>query len=212
MSKRFVIILAALVVVFGGLLVFNKKKANAPTDGAKSSSAKLTEHKVEGSSGVVLTEYGDFQCPACGMYHPVIQQLKEKYKGKVTFQFRHFPLTEIHKNALVSARAAEAAGLQGKFFEMHDKLYEGQQAWKDETNPTPTFEQYAKAIGLDVAKFRTDMKSEQTNNAVQADRADAKKKKYASTPTFVLNGKKIDAPESLDAFTKVLDDALKAKN
>ena len=210
MSKRFLIILAAIVVVFGGLLIFNKKEeSNSPSGGGKT--AALSEHKEEGTSGVVLIEYGDFQCPACGQYYPVVKQLKEQYKGKVTFQFRHLPLTEIHQNALISSRAAEAAGLQGKFFEMHDKLYEGQQTWSSSTNPTPIFEGYAQALGLDMNKFREDMRSEQVNDTIQADRAEAKKQNYQSTPTFVLDGKKIENPESMQEFTKVLDDAIAAK-
>jgi protein-disulfide isomerase len=212
MSRRFLIILAALVVVFGGLLVFNKRKANAPADGdTNTAAAQLTEHKIEGSTGVTLIEYGDFECPACGLYYPTVQQLKEKYKGKVTFQFRHFPLTEIHQNALISARAAEAAGLQGKFFEMHDRLYEGQQAWKSETNPTSIFEQYAQSLGLDINKFREDMRSERVNDIVQADRAEARKQKYSSTPTFILDGKKLEPEPSVDYFSKLLDEAIKAK-
>lgn len=209
MSKRFLLILAAIVVVFGGLLVFNKRDADAPSESGKE--ATLTEHKIEGSSGVTLIEYGDFQCPACGQFHPLLKQLKEEYKGKVTFQFRHYPLTEIHQNALISSRAAEAAGMQDKFFEMHDQLYENQQSWSTSTNPTPIFEGYAERLGLDMDKFRTDMRSEQTNSAVQADRNYAKAQGYQSTPTFVINDQKIENPQSLEEFKKALDDALASK-
>ena len=210
MSKRFLLILAGIVVLFGGLLFMSKREADAPSKNGDT--ATLSEHKSEeGSSGVTLIEYGDFQCPACGQYYPVIKQLKEQYKGRVTFQFRHFPLAEIHQNGLISSRAAEAAAMQGKFWEMHDKLYEGQQAWSTSTNPSPIFEQYAESIGLDVNKFREDAKGEQTNDIVRSDRAEAKKQGYQSTPTFVLNGQKIDNPTSLEAFTKILDDAIAAK-
>jgi len=211
MSKRFLFILAAIVIVFGGLLVFNKRETNTPTENGGKETAELTQHKLEGSSGVVLIEYGDFQCPSCGQYHPLLKELKQKYKGKVTFQFRHYPLVEIHQNALVSARAAEAAAMQGKFWEMHDMLFENQTSWSDSTNPTPIFEGYAEKLGLDMDKFRTDIKSEQTNDIVQADRAEARRLGYQSTPTFELNGQKIDNPASLDAFTKLLDDAIKQK-
>lgn len=210
MSKRFLLILAAIVVIFGGLLVINKRDADAPTDGA--STAELSQHKTaEGSTGVTLIEYGDFQCSACAQYHPILQQLKEQYKGQVTFQFRHFPLTEIHQNALISSRAAEAASMQDKFWEMHDMLFENQKAWESSTNPTPIFEQYAETIGLDMEKFREDIKSPQTNDVIQADRAEAKKQNYQSTPTFILDGQKIDNPQSLEEFVKLIDDAIAAK-
>ncbi|HTE22624.1 MAG TPA: thioredoxin domain-containing protein [Candidatus Limnocylindria bacterium] len=210
MNKRFLLILVGIVVIFGGLLVFNKREADAPTENG-GGTAQLSEHKEEGSTGVILTEYGDFECPACGQFYPLIKQLKQQYKGRVTFQFRHFPLTEIHQNALISARAAEAAAVQGKFFEMHDKLYEGQASWKASANPASIFEAYAKDLGLDIPKFQQDMKSEKTNDVVQADRAEARKQGYQSTPTFILDGKKIENPTTMEAFTKLLDDAIKAK-
>lgn len=211
MSKQFLVILAAIVIIFGGLLIFNKRETNTPTENGGKEAVTLTQHKIEGTTGVTLIEYGDFQCPSCGQYHSLLKELKAKYAGKVTFQFRHYPLVEIHQNALVASRAAEAAAMQDKFWEMHDMLFENQASWSDSTNPTPIFEGYAEKIGLDMTKFRTDIKSEQTNNIVQADRAEAKRLGYQSTPTFELDGKKIDNPTSLEEFSKLLDDAIKQK-
>jgi protein-disulfide isomerase len=213
MSKQFLLILMAVVVVFGGLLFFNKRDTGSTNGGDSGDAAVLSENKTEeGSTGVVLIEYGDFQCPACRQFFPVIQQLKEEYKGKVTFQFRHFPLTEIHQNALISSRAAEAAAMQNKFWEMHDLLYENQDSWAQSTNPTPIFEGFAKQLQLDEAKFNEDMKSEAVNNIIQADRNYAKEQGFSSTPTFELDGKKIEEnPTSYDAFKKLIDDAIASK-
>lgn len=211
MSKNFLIVLGVIIAVFGGLLFFNKKDSPTPS-GNTGETVQLSEHKTEeGSTGVTLIEYGDFECPACAQYYPIFKQLKEQYKGRVTFQFRHFPLTEIHQNALISSRAAEAAGMQGKFWEMHDLLYENQNAWKSSNNPVPIFEGYAQQLGLDAAKFTEDMKSQKVNDIVQADRADAQKQKFQSTPTFVLDGKKIDNPTSMEGFTKLIDEAIANK-
>lgn len=191
MSKQFLLILAAIVIVFGGLLFFNKRNTSTSNGGDSNDTSTLSENKTqEGSTGVTLVEYGDFQCPACRQFFPVVQQLKQEYKGKVTFQFRHFPLTEIHQNALIGSRAAQAAAIQGKFWEMHDMLYENQDAWSSNTNPAPIFEGYANQLGLDVTKFSEDMKSEAVNNVIQADRNYAKGQGFSSTPTFVLDGKK----------------------
>lgn len=212
MSKRFMVILAVLVIAFAGLLVFSKKDANAPENGGGNNNATPTNHTVgSGTAGVTLTEYGDFQCPACGQFYPIVKQIKAKYGDQIKFQFRHFPLTEIHQNGLISSRAAEAAGLQGKFFEMHDKLYEGQQAWSASSNPSQIFEDYAAQLGLNVDKFRQDMKSSAVNDSVQADRAEAKRLQYSSTPTFEINGQKIENPRDLAGFEKLIDDAI-AKN
>jgi protein-disulfide isomerase len=214
MNKRFVLILAVFVVAFAGLLIFNKRDnpgSNGNSD--NSSNAQLTEHKVgAGTSGVTLVEYGDFECPACGQYYPLVKQVKAKYGDQITFQFRHFPLTNIHKNALIAARAAEAADKQGKFWEMHDTLYEQQQSWKASNDPSPVFESYAQSLGLDVNKFKEDMKSEEINDIVQADLGEAKKQGYSSTPTFILDGKKIEQnPRSLEDFFKLIDEAIEAK-
>lgn len=212
MSKRFVIILAALILLFIGFLLFNKNGSDNKST-SDSNSATLSNHTYgNGSTGVVVMEYGDFQCPACYQYFPIVNQLKNKYKDQITFQFRHYPLVEIHQNALSSARAAEAAGLQGKFWKMHDALYTNQQEWAESTNPQPFFENYAKLIGLDVTKFQVDIKSESVNATIQADRNNAKSSGYSGTPTFVVDGKQIESPGSLDAFSKIIDEAIAAKS
>jgi protein-disulfide isomerase len=215
MSKRFVLTLVAIAALFIGLLFFTKKDATAPTNSGESNngSAQLTNHTFgEGKSGVTLIEYGDYQCPACGAYEPIVSQLREKYKSEITFQFRNFPLTEIHQNALIAARSAEAAGLQNKFWEMHDLIYQNQRSWESSPNASKIFEDFATQLGLNVDRFREDVKSDATNRAVQADRNEAKRLGLSSTPTFILNGQKLDQnPRDADAFDKLIADAIKAK-
>jgi protein-disulfide isomerase len=209
MNKRFTIILAMLIVVFAGLLLLNKREANAPENGSDAK-AQPTNHKVgAGTTGVTLTEYGDFQCPACAEYYPLVKQIKQLYGDKITFQFRHFPIQSNHPYALLAARAAEAAGMQGKFFEMHDLLYENQTTWSPSSNPTEYFDGYAKQLGLNVKKFKEDMRADSTNRTVQADLAEATRKKFDSTPTFEINGKKIQTPRDVAGFQKLIDEALK---
>ncbi len=210
MTKRFALIMLAIIGIFIGILITSKDKASGPGTGIDPN--QLTNHIVEAPKGVVtLTEYGDFACPACYQYYPLVEQIREKYKGQLSFQFRHYPLVEIHQNALVSAKAAEAADKQGKFWEMYKKLYENQPEWFRDNNPQRFFDEYAKQLEMDVQKFRDDMKSDEVNSLVQADRSDAKQQKFEGTPTFVLDGKRIDSPVNLEAFEKVIDDAIKAK-
>lgn len=205
--------MAAFVVVFLGILITSKREAAAPSTDTDNNSSQLTNHTIGGGKKkVTLIEYGDFACPACYQYYPLVEQIKEKYKDDITFQFRHFPLVEIHPTALISAKAAEAADKQGKFWEMYSKLYENQPTWKDSNNPQTFFEDFATQLGLDLNKFREDMKSTAVNSSVQADRIEAKKQGYQGTPTFVLEGKHIDSPRDLDAFSKLIDEAIKAKN
>src|SRR5688572_15092390 len=119
MNKPFLAIIAVIILIFGGIIFFNKKEAN----NTQPNNAKPTSHVIgEGSTGVVLMEYGDFECPACGQYYPVVEQVAEKYKEQITFQFRHLPLVQIHQSALAAHRAAEAADKQGKFWEMYRLL------------------------------------------------------------------------------------------
>lgn len=213
MSKRFLIIFGAIILVFIGLVFFSKKDENkSSSNGGENSSAQLSNHTVgEGTTGVVITEYGDFECPACYQYYPLIEAVKQKYGDQIKFQFRHYPLTEIHQNALISARAAEAADKQGKFWGMYAKLYENQPTWKESSTPASAFEGYAKELGIDVEKFKQDMKDESTNAVVQADRAEARRLNYSSTPTFEINGKKIENPRDVEGFYKLIDDAIKEK-
>jgi protein-disulfide isomerase len=209
MNNRFIIILAVIVVGFFGVLFFTKKDAGAP-NGGSSSSDQLTNHTIGGGkTGVVLVEYGDFECPACYRFYPVIEQVKEKYKDQITFQFRHFPLVEIHQNALLAARASEAAAKQNKFWEMYNKLYTNQPQWSNLSDPTSAFESYAKELGLDVTVFMVDLKGEETNRIVQADRNSAKEQGYSSTPTFVLDGEVLTEPrDSVEYFSEKIDAAI----
>jgi protein-disulfide isomerase len=157
---------------------------------------------------VTLVEYSDFQCPACGSYYPMVKQLEDQYSDRVRFVTRHFPLAQ-HQFAALAARAAEAAGKQGKFWEMHDRLFTTQETWSVKSNPLETFAGYAKDLGLNVDQWRSDIDSKAVQDAVAADYASGVRSGVNATPSFYLNGKKLDpAPTSYDGFTKIIDAAL----
>jgi len=207
MDKRFLGFLAVLALVLGGIFFFfNTDKASAP-DQKSSATSGLTNHVTgKGTTGVKLVEYGDFQCPACAAYEPAVAQVRQKYGDQITFQFRNFPLTQIHPNAIASARAAEAADIQGKYWEMHDLLYQNQKEWEAVTDTVTVFNQYATQLGLDVNKFKSDFKSSAINDRVQNDLKEGLRLEVSSTPTFFLNGKKISNPNpTLEAFSKIID-------
>jgi protein-disulfide isomerase len=210
MDKRFWAIVGIIIIVFFGfLLVQRNDEAGAPAN----KNAKPTNHtKGEGTANVNLTEYGDFQCPACAQYYPIVEQVAAKYEQEITFQFRHFPLVSIHPNAFAGSRAAEAAGKQGKFWEMYNQLYVNQDSWSGSNSPTKIFEGYAKQIGLNVEQFKTDFASSAVNDAINADMAAGNAVKAQSTPTFVLDGKKIENPApTIEAFSKIIDEAIAKK-
>jgi protein-disulfide isomerase len=218
MDKRFWAIIGVIVVVFGGIIFISQHKSNST---GTNSSTQPTNH-VEGNKAakVTLLEYGDYECPVCENYYQAVQQTQAKYNATVQFQFRNLPLSQIHPNAFAAARAAEAADMQGKFWEMHDILYNSSnwQEWSTSNNATPYFEAYAKGLKLNLTKFKKDFASLAVNNRINADiSAFNKTKQEMATPTFFVNGtyvantKLVDSSgqPSVDAFSKVLDAALK---
>lgn len=153
---------------------------------------------TRGSSSTphVLVEYSDFQCPACATYYPVIKRLTDEHGTDVRVIFRHFPLTELHENALIAGIAAEAAGKQGKFFEMHDALFNTQDTWGTDKNPEITFEDLAGSLGLDSKKFKADLSDPELKKKVENSRAEALRNGLSGTPALFLDGKLIENPNS----------------
>lgn len=163
------------------------------------------------SATVTLVEYGDFQCPACGHYYPMVKQLKSDYKDTVKVVYRNFPLTMAHANAQLAAQAAYAAGRQNKFWEMHDILFEKQTEWGESTDAATFMEQYASQIGLDGEKFKADVVSAEASKFV-TDQADGGiKAGVQGTPTFFMNGKRLTNPATYDEFKKLIDAELAAR-
>jgi protein-disulfide isomerase len=211
MSKQFWIALAVIVAILGGIVVVTNHNNNS----SGHTTGTATSH-TEGStsSGVTLVEYGDYECPICGDFFTTVKQVAALYNSQIIFQFRNLPLTSIHQNAFASARAAEAAGLEGKFWQMHDLLYENQNAWAGSSNPQTFFDSYAAQLGLSTTTFDQDYSSPQVNNAINADvTAFNKTGDEMATPTFYLDGTKLDNTKLIDtsgrpsvsAFQKLID-------
>lgn len=223
--SRWIIFVLICIVTLGGLVLLSKKDSVdvASLDPAKAVSETTTEigDQVYGNkaSKVVLIEYGDFQCPGCAGAFPQLKKIKETYKEQIAFIFRNFPLTAIHPNALAASTAAEAAGLQGKFWQMHDKLYENQNAWSaiDASKRTDIFAGYAQDLGLNVDQFKTDLSDPKVTAKISRDRALGNKLGVDSTPTVYLGSTKLTEEETSDLvqaegekLMDKLDAALKA--
>jgi protein-disulfide isomerase len=165
----------------------------------------------DATSTVSVIEYGDFQCPACGEYEPIVEQLTKEYGNRVLFAFRNFPLFQIHQDAMIAAQAAEAAGLQGKYWQMHDLLYARQSEWSAEPASTVVakyFNGYAQSIGLDVAKFDSDINSSVVTGKVQKDLASGNAASIDHTPTFFIDLAQIPNPSGFAQFQSDIDAAL----
>jgi protein-disulfide isomerase len=140
---------------------------------------------------VKIEEFGDFECPPCGIFHPILEQMHAEFGDKLQITFREFPLVPTHQHALAAASAAEAAGLQGKFWEMHNLIYEHQNDWKKEFDVRPIFEGYAKQIGLDVDRYKRDMNGELVAQRIFQDGKRGHSLGVKGTPTVFMNGREV---------------------
>ena len=211
MSKWIFGVVILAIVGFAGYALTRSDEQLAATENISSEGSK--NYYVNLDSPVTLTEFVDFQCEACYAYYPHVKEIKEKYKDRVKFQIKNMPISSSHKSAAQAAYSAEAAARQDKFFEMHNKLFEEQKTWDQAKDPTSLFEKYAQGIGLNMEKFKSDVKSAEVEAVIKKDLADATALKASGTPTFVLNGQMIENPgPSVEALSKVLDDALASSN
>lgn len=166
---------------------------------------------IEGSMNapVTLIEYGDFECPACGVYAPLVEKLMtDEASTTLRVVFRHFPLPQ-HLNAPIAAQASEAAAAQGKFWEMYRLLYAGQNDWANLSDAAArqVFDGYAKTLGLDLTKFHSDIDSTATKQFIQNEMAEGESLGIDYTPSFFVNGKLVPNPQSYEQFKALIDAA-----
>ena len=190
-----IVAIVALATIGSGAMLYHAKKPHVlsiPEDKMVGKSGTESAH-IRGNpdAPVTLEEYGDFQCPPCGMFAAFVGQLEKEYDSRLRVVFRNFPLG-VHEHAREAALAAEAAGLQGRFWEMHDVLYREQETWSKAPNARELFESYAGTIGLDLNKFRKDMDGEKTRERVEADRQRGESLGIQTTPTLFINNQPVD--------------------
>lgn len=210
--KRIILWLCIIVgiggVVFGMVKLAGRTPANqtALLANAVSSSDWIQGNK---ESKIILVEYSDFQCPACKIFYSFLKDIERKYAGKIEFVYRHFPLAQ-HANAMLAAQAAEAAGKQGKFWEMHDMIFEGQDAWASQSNADAgkTFTSYVQSLGLNIDQFNKDLNSAEIKKKIEQDYQSGIKSGVNATPTFFLNGKKLPPLTSYGEFENTISQAI----
>lgn len=200
--------LSFLAIVAIGMLVVASRGGTGSPQAASLVGSVIGWEKGSADAKVVLVEYSDFQCPACAAYYPLVKQVMQEFGDQVKFVYRHFPLVQIHANALSAARAAEAAGNQGKFWEMHDLLFEQQDVWESSRTVDATFAEYAVRLGLDMVQFKSDESSKETEKKILNDYQTGLVSGVAGTPTFFLNGKKINNPRNYEQFRTIILEAL----
>lgn len=187
MKNPWVLIGAVAVVLIGASIWYSNYVGDQANEGISFEPHVLGNAEAD----VVLVEYSDFQCPACGQFAPIVKDVIDEYGEQLRFEYRHFPLTSIHPFAVPAARAAEAAGQQGEFFAMHDLLFENQSNWSNSGNPNAFFTQYAEEIGLDMDLFNQHMKASLITDKINDEFSEARERGFTGTPTFTLNGEQM---------------------
>ena len=217
MSDRVLVaIIISIILALGALIIFSGDKDN----GDEVNASSLGSNNKIGTSehNIVLMEAYSLSCPGCASYHPVLKQLREEYSDRVIFQAAHYPLSTKpgFQNARAGHRAVEAAARQGKFWEMHDVLFEKSDLWVNEPiNPVPQIDLFAEELGLDLEQFKQDFSSSEVNDIISRDEAYLRNELgINATPTFFLNGRKLDNERefsvSIELMRRVLDDALES--
>jgi protein-disulfide isomerase len=214
MKRHFPLVMIGVVLVAaigGGVALYRSMKTGggdatpfaSPTEAApaarpptaaasqNSGSPALTQPQGLQNVSVAVEEYGDYQCPPCGVLHPELRKIQAEYGNRIEFVFYNFPLTKNHKNALAAAQAAEAARLQNRFEKMHDRIYDNQEAWKDVADPRPTFLKYAGEIGLDLARFTRDTSGPEVQRRIDQDTQRAMSLGIQGTPTVLIEGRQL---------------------
>ena len=210
MSNKVLLIIIAFILILVALIVFSKNDDVVPTEPASNNTYGNSESKV------VLMEAYSLSCPACASFHPLLKEIREEYKDRILFQVVHFTLSGTSRsgglqNARAAHRAVEAAARQNKFWEMHDLLFENRESWTvtATSDPVPQIEVYAQELGLDLAQFKEDFASEEINEIIKNDEKYLKSLKVTETPTFFINGEKLDNQQlaSLDIARQTLNRA-----
>ena len=217
-SLPLLIIAAVLVaaVVLTWVLLRSARPDQSPTNSFSSGPPGADPPHIRGNpkATVTLEEFGDFECPVCATYSVEVKKIEGEFGDRLRVIFREYPLYPTpHKHALIAAQAAEAAGLQGRFWEMHDKLYENQKAWSEATAVMPMFIDYARQIGLDTDRFGRELKSEIVETRITQDGIRAHARAVSGTPSFFVNGKALDAASfSPDGLRALIDQALRGNS
>lgn len=219
-TKRIIfwaIFVVVLVLIIWGVIVSIGRQQSGPAGQKVGTPAPVatTDHvrvfppsavAASTTPAVTLIEYSDFQCPACEAYYPVVEHLLASTTIPIRFVYRHFPLPQ-HPNAKPAIYAAEAAGLQGKYWQMHDLLFTYHAQWTELGDPTDIFVGYAQRLGMNVPKFKADMASDAVKSIADAHLAASQKLGLFQTPTFFVNGTMIQNPQSYDEFTSDIQKA-----
>lgn len=198
LGKVAMFVLAPLVLIAMAYVLLGQGQVYSPVEIAGN------DHVRGNPEGVKLVVYADFQCPACATEHAVMAQAWDRISGNVQMVFRHYPLSNSHPHAWEAATFAEAAGRQGKFWEMYDVLFVNQNYWSTLGNVTAEFEGYAQQLGLNLEQIRQDVRSDEVTQKVRNDQLGGTRAGVRSTPTIFVDGRLVPTPRTVAELISVV--------
>jgi protein-disulfide isomerase len=205
--KPVIVIILALAVAGGAAVFLSRQPEVAETNAAP----LKVDIKVGGhfrgpeTAQVTLVEFGDYQCPSCGFYHPLVKEILNRYPTQVRLEFHHFPLITIHPNSMAASKAVEAAGEQGHYWEMHDAVFANQNLWADKPDPKPIFAAIANKIGINGTILVQAMDSPAIQARILKDVEQGDKANIQAVPTFFIKGQQVHIQASVEDFVKVIE-------
>jgi protein-disulfide isomerase len=210
--KPLIVIIIAVAVAAGAAVYLSRQ----PDEPAANTAATPSRVDIKGgghfrgpeNAAVTLVEFGDYQCPSCGAFHPLVKELLNRYPTQVRLEYHHFPLVTVHPNTMLASQAVEAAGEQGKYWEMHDAVFEHQMEWAGSPNAEPIFITLASGLGLDVNKFMQALRSPEVQTRILKDVERGQDAKVEATPTFFINGEQVHPRLSMEDFVQLIESHL----
>lgn len=205
--KPLVVIVIAIGIAAGAAVYLSRTPAEHAEDTGPEKAVQIKGGHFRGpeNAQVTLVEFGDYECPSCGAYHPFVKEILSRYPDKLRLEFHHFPLIGIHPNAMLGAMAAEAAGEQGKYWDMHDLLFEHQREWGESRNAEVIIMALASRLGLDMNKFMQALRSPKVQDRILRDEALADQLKLNETPSFLIDGQRVYPKASIQEFVDLIE-------
>ena len=210
--KPLIVIVLAAVLAIGAAVYFSRRPAEQPSTATAGVPTLVNgggHLRGPADAKITLVEFGDYQCPSCGAYHPVVKELLARYPQQVRLEFHHYPLISIHANAMAAAIAVEAAGEQGRYWEMNDLVFERQPQWSESKNAEQDFLAMASRLGLDQNAFMRAMRSPAIQDRILMDVVRAREAQVEAVPTFFIDGQQLHVPLSISAFVDIIEGQLK---
>ena len=212
-AKSLTIMAAGVLAALAVAVFLTQGAGESPATPGPDQTIPSASARIRGPEGATLklVEFGDYQCPSCRFYHGIVTELFERFPDQLALEFHHFPLASIHPNSVFAAVAAESAGEQNRFWEMHDLLFANQDLWANSPNPESLIISFASQLGLDQDLFMRSLRSNEIESRVLRDVNRARELRIDAVPAFFLDGRPVPLPPTVEEFERLIHTALESR-